>query len=1085
MAILYPDQIDNIYIHGELFTGNVVSVGVDAMYSYDYNHPRTATYSEPKGTLVLIYPGTYQMAYSSSISHRDVLWRGMGDSPTDVVLQSQATYYVILDIHGNYGQVILENIYSYGYPVPYSILFEGGSANTNIYVSKGSFRVGRAAFGYHKFSFQNYRGNAYFSNTFISTDTGKEGQYGYIAHGNATATYSMTNMEYDDPYRCDSCSKSPAPHTYVTTPTTGFGFNYGDFVVSFEDPPPEPEPERDLIEPLYQNVWATTNYIYHTVSSGVDVYNSDASSKLDFISLPTYEEERYVNINVNPPTTESGVEVHITLSGSEDLFNYTNDDGSDIHFKDMSGTELNFWLENWDTVYDIYDIYVWTIASGTDNITMWFGNNYFADYGGGSEADIALFYDGFDGTILDTSKWSVTDGPGDSWVVSNGLLHFQNMAPEGFKTIAIIERQFAPPFRFRTELYDTDGSINGTYAGWAVRLQDIGSASRTGGVQWFNANRYIWTWSPTANQTFTGEGWTTMDQVALDVYFGTDTIRWVASGDREFDITFSGTLSTASRDMQFGDAREGSWDVEFVSVRQITTTTGTISGSVYLDIQQPTSAPTAVWANDSTIYISTVETGVVTADPSDIGTPSGIVTTPYKRGSDITSNYTTYLHGADDYLCVTTRSGVDRYTLSTGSGISTYALNTRKCYQTTSGTLYYIENNPFPSTDEGDLGGSLLDWNYYQYLTFTATSVDDATVRVVLDSSFPFFHTHGVGNDLRFLATDGEVLSYYIDSWFPNAEIIVKVPDAGTSAFYMLYGNAAAAPQSNALDTYVFYDDFTTLDTVNKWHDNSSGNSTVTSNGTYLTFISVAGEAQITTRERIPYSTQITIRIARQVVSAVYILTHTFFGYTSNTSQIAHPYTSTSRGYVRVGSRDIPGSEVPHTLYPYGATASGGDELFSVDWADLTFVYTEGYQESTYRYETLTTSGTDIVGPSNYFTISLLNATNYADMYVDSIKVETWPINYVYDATEGSLPELIKPKLHAVYDPNSNWTDPDYTYTDFYSKPLLLNDVYVTEETSSYNDDNTIFLGSTQGAIVIEERQGDEENSSKKRYFIT
>jgi len=92
--------------------------------------------------------------------------------------------------------------------------------------------------------------------------------------------------------------------------------------------------------------------------------------------------------------------------------------------------------------------------------------------------------------------------------------------------------------------------------------------------------------------------------------------------------------------------------------------------------------------------------------------------------------------------------------------------------------------------------------------------------------------------------------------------------------------------------------------------------------------------------------------------------------------------------------------------------------------------------------------------------------------------------NETYTGQDYVLWDLVKPKLHAVYNPNSNWTAADYIYEEFYSDPTTLNDIHITEETSSYNNDNTIFLATDRGAHIIEERQGDEENSNQKRYYI-
>ena len=77
-------------------------------------------------------------------------------------------------------------------------------------------------------------------------------------------------------------------------------------------------------------------------------------------------------------------------------------------------------------------------------------------------------------------------------------------------------------------------------------------------------------------------------------------------------------------------------------------------------------------------------------------------------------------------------------------------------------------------------------------------------------------------------------------------------------------------------------------------------------------------------------------------------------------------------------------------------------------------------------------------------------------------------------------------KLNVVYDNSSNWTIPGFVYT--YKNGLLkegstINDIFVTENTSSYGtDNNVLFLATNLGSTIIEERESDEYNSRIKHY---
>ena len=74
-------------------------------------------------------------------------------------------------------------------------------------------------------------------------------------------------------------------------------------------------------------------------------------------------------------------------------------------------------------------------------------------------------------------------------------------------------------------------------------------------------------------------------------------------------------------------------------------------------------------------------------------------------------------------------------------------------------------------------------------------------------------------------------------------------------------------------------------------------------------------------------------------------------------------------------------------------------------------------------------------------------------------------------------------ELHVVYDNTNNWDieTVGYIYT---IGTNVINDLHVTEGTSRYNDGNVIFLATSNGVTVIEEKPGNEENNNYKYYKI-
>jgi len=311
VAILYPDQIEDIYILSEPFTGNVVSVGLDGNYSYDYDHPHTATVSEPNGTLVLVYAGTYDMGgFKNSINNKNVLWRGVVDSPTEIILQAGGGSNFFTS-QGNYDIVILDNlgsnIPSAGFGPKIICRFEDGSSSTKVYVNKCNFGFKVSRSGDALFGFSDYEGNAYFSYTRAYRGDDRNSYYRDMGDGNINATYQFYGIEYNKGYNCLSCSVSPDPHIYNVGAAENYGYDYGKYLIQFV---PTPDPI------IYQNIWAVDDYIYHTVPSGIDVYNADASVLDYHVALPDHPTAVWANDNYIYMSTLANGVYRATISGA-------------------------------------------------------------------------------------------------------------------------------------------------------------------------------------------------------------------------------------------------------------------------------------------------------------------------------------------------------------------------------------------------------------------------------------------------------------------------------------------------------------------------------------------------------------------------------------------------------------------------------------------------------------------------------------------------------------------------------------------------------------------------------------------------
>ena len=149
----------------------------------------------------------------------------------------------------------------------------------------------------------------------------------------------------------------------------------------------------------------------------------------------------------------------------------------------------------------------------------------------------------------------------------------------------------------------------------------------------------------------------------------------------------------------------------------------------------------SVWADDTYLYIGTTNSGIYVA------LASGILSNPliqYKYDSDITNNDVIYMHGAGEYLCATTISGVDQYNVVSGTRIYTMVSGTNKCYQTSTGEFYYSLNNELMA-----VYSIMSNWSEPDYIYDTLPFVTEINDIYVTEGT----SLYG-GDNVIFLGTD-------------------------------------------------------------------------------------------------------------------------------------------------------------------------------------------------------------------------------------------------------------------------------------------------------------------------------------------
>jgi hypothetical protein len=210
-------------------------------------------------------------------------------------------------------------------------------------------------------------------------------------------------------------------------------------------------------------------------------------------------------------------------------------------------------------------------------------------------------------------------------------------------------------------------------------------------------------------------------------------------------------------------------------------------------------------------------------------------------------------------------------------------------------------------------------------------------VRVDLSPAvFDYSGAQAHGEDIRFMDTDRQGLSYWIESWDPEKGSVlwVKVPKAGTSSLVMLSGNPAAAPASSGENTFLFFDDFsgTALDT-SRWTEMGDGTLTF-SNGTLTSL----GEKALFSRDPVP-----------GIFSRVLEIRGKFHGWTDDGIDI---------GYGRITNGKIYFGE------------SQGDWIHAHGW-EGTGMTLKNANDATYCYQPLYPA-TPLWDPSGIFTWSLV-----------------------------------------------------------------------------------------------------------------
>lgn len=485
----------------------------------------------------------------------------------------------------------------------------------------------------------------------------------------------------------------------------------------------------------------------------------------------------------------------------------------------------------------------------------------------------------------------------------------------------------------------------------------------------------------------------------------------------------------------------------------------------------------SVWADEQYVYLGTSVSGIYRCPTSTV---SGATTlTPYKTYPDITSNEVNYIHGKGDYLCATTASGVDRYKVSTDDREYVEVAGPGKCFQTSNGDYYYVVNRSLPV----ELEDNLYNWKYAKTVELShPTEVGGAgfTFEIPMTQPDEIYVDAAVGGaDIRLISDSGEHLPFYITRWnlVDPPQILVKLP-AGLSKFYILYGNGFVSSVEDRVATYEFYEDFdgTELNT-DLWEFNNGGysNNVYRVEDSKFIFDSYHNDYNISLKSKVLFNGGVFEHSFRRTSGTQYV------------DDMDYQVSLVNGGiftYIGCANND---TEFPHYFNPQtGGDIIYGTKLASTEFKVLTVVESLHYQSSEYDGEILVSSGTLTNGSAPRALRFLYNSYyNRPDIEIDWVGIRNYDPNPpTYSVSVGRLINEVfnSCELHAVYNSGGG-----FVYTGNPGNVLdatYINDIYVTEGTSNYNNDNVIFVATIWGAMVIEEQRGNELESEKRVFLI-
>jgi hypothetical protein len=196
------------------------------------------------------------------------------------------------------------------------------------------------------------------------------------------------------------------------------------------------------------------------------------------------------NIDLSSATAENNFQVMVQIDSSSFDYSKTKTNGEDLRFYDESETACDYWIEEWNTS-GISTIWVKVPSSGTDELTMYYGNSGASE--GSNGTSTFEFFDQFAGAGLD-SKWQVN---ANDYAVGSGALRI-NIGGVTMASPLSFNMNDGYIVESRIMYHNTTGSYSGTLSAQSSQY----TASGNGGADATN----LYMRSSTNLSHWTGDG---------------------------------------------------------------------------------------------------------------------------------------------------------------------------------------------------------------------------------------------------------------------------------------------------------------------------------------------------------------------------------------------------------------------------------------------------------------------------------------------------------------------------------------------------------------------------------------------------